>query len=274
MSRTTVDLSSHINRTAQRGHLADFPVGLEPVFYRRDGSIEAIPNRVAVVRQDTGEALAVVSDRYTLVPHQRILDLIREAITPLDVDPVPQGIYVDRGGARMRAVLKFPALARPVIGKDQICPCLKIQNTYDGTTRISVHIGAFRFVCTNLAVGGGGVFAGGFMSVHAGEIHIEQVAGQLAAYLAGFEAIVSLYSHWAEQPLDPDATASLLESLPRRLAENIQEELARNQRPTAYAAYNAATFFATHRMRSYRAAFGLLEQINGAFQAHFPLPAV
>ena len=132
----------------------------------------------------------VVSERYTLVPHQKILDSVEQAIAPLDVGPIPRGVFVDCKGTRMRALFKFPSLAEPVSQDDDICPCLKIQNTYDGTSRILIHIGAFRFVCTNLAVGGGGVFAGGFMSVHAGEIPLDDVSRQLASYLAGFETIV------------------------------------------------------------------------------------
>ena len=93
----------------------------------------------------------------------------------------------------------FPALAQPVAAGDDICPCLKIENTYDGTARIAVHIGAFRFTCTNLAVGGGGAFAGGFMAVHAGEIPIAGIASELRTYLARFELVVALYRQWREQ---------------------------------------------------------------------------
>jgi hypothetical protein len=93
--------------------------------------------------------------------------------------------------------LKFPALAQPVLAGDELFPCLKIQNTYDGSSRIAIHIGAFRFVCTNLAVGGSGVFAGGFMAVHAGEVPITEVTKQLTSYLEGFEEIVELYQRWA-----------------------------------------------------------------------------
>ena len=95
----------------------------------------------------------------------------------------------------MRAIFKFPALASSVLGRTEICPCLQVRNTYDGSARIAVHIGAFRFVCTNLAVGGGGVFAGGFVSIHAGEIPIERMADQLTAYLTRFDQIVRLYGN-------------------------------------------------------------------------------
>ena len=271
MARRTADLASSITQTAESAHPAAFPVALKVVSYRTNGSFEEIPNRLAVVREDTGEALALVSDRYTLVPHQRILDLLQEAAAHLDVGTVPQGIYVDRRGARMRALFKFPSLARPVFDGDEICPCIKVQNTYDGTSRIAVHIGAFRFVCTNLAVGGGGAFAGGFMAIHAGEIPIGEVVSQLSSYLAGFDAIVELYRWWIERPWMWTAVDALEEQLPKRLSRTMRHQLSLRPLPHVFDAYNVATRYATHQMRSYRSAFDLLERINRSFQEQFPL---
>lgn len=272
MAQRTVDLANHLNQTVQRGHPADFPVVMRPVFYQNGESFEPVENRLAVVREDTGQALAVVSDRYRLVLHQRILDIMQDAIGRLDVGPVPQGIYVDRQGARLRAIFKFPALAKLVLRGDEICPCLKVLNTYDGTSRVAIHIGAFRFVCTNLAVGGGGVFAGGFMSVHAGEIPIEQVAEQLTAYLTGFEGIVKLYQRWAEDALTSAVFAAILRKLPKRAGEMICERAEGVRARTVYEAYNVATRYATHETCSYRTAFELLAQINQSFQELVPLP--
>jgi len=264
-------LSTHINETVERGHPADFPVGLVRLFHAKDdATYEQVPHRLAVARLDHGKVLSVVSDRYALVPHQRILEIVEEALRPLDVGPVSRGVYVDRGGARMRAILKFPGLARPVRDRDEICPCLKIQNTYDGTSRIAVHIGAFRFVCTNLAVGGGGAFAGGFMSVHAGEIPLEEVGRQLAAYLKGFEAIVALYARWTETPLVHGAIDRILETLPTRASKALTQGIQASGASTVFAAYNVATAYATHDTRSYRTAFDLLARINRGFQEAFP----
>jgi Domain of unknown function (DUF932) len=267
--RRVVDLASHLNETVERGHPADFPIVTHPVYYGKDGAYEPIPHRLAIVRADTGQTLSVVSDRYTLVPHQRVLDVVEQAIRPLDPGPVPRGIYVDRQGARMRALFKFPALAQPVLDGDDICPCLKIQNTYDGTSRIAIHIGAFRFVCTNLAVGGGGVFAGGFMSIHAGEIPLEEFANQTSTYLGSFEKIVGTYRQWSQEWLEWGSMAKVLEGISKRHASRIGEAFA-TRKPTVYEAYNAATFYATHKTRSYRIAFDLLERINRGFQKHFP----
>lgn len=270
MSRQPVDLASHLNLTVHHGHPADFPVALVPVECGTNGSRRPIPHRLAVVREDTGQPLAVVSDRYTLVPHQTILDAVDASLTTLDVGPVPRGIYVDRGGARLRAVYKFPALSQAIARGDEVCPCLQVRNTYDGTARIGLHIGAFRFVCTNLAVGGGGVFAGGFMAVHAGEIPIDGVAEELATYLRGFDAIAGLYRAWQDAPVSREVLERLFVHDLAGRPDGLQETWLTANPSTVYAAYNAATNFASHQMRSATAAFQLLGRINRAFQQQSP----
>lgn len=266
-----VDLSAHINQSTTQGSPADFPISLRPLHYAgENGTMSPVTGRLAVVREDTRKPIAIVSNRYSLIPHQRILDSIENAIEPLDLGPVPRGIYVDRGGARMRALFKFPTLAEPVSDGNEICPCVKIENTYDGTSRISIHIGAFRFVCTNLAVGGGGVFAGGFVSMHEGEIPIGEVVEQLAEYLRSFAAIVELYRFWSELPVSAESIAPVLQGVPKRHSEKIMEDMGKPDCQTVYQAYNVATRYATHQMRSYRTAFDLLEHINSGFQKSFP----
>lgn len=133
-----------------------------------------------------------------------------------------------------------------------------------------MHIGAFRFVCTNLAVGGGGVFAGGFMSVHAGEIPLEGVTQQLSGYLAEFDRIVALYRAWRERPLDHDRLTALVDGMPPRAAKSIWDGILQMERWSVYDAYNTATSIATHEMRSARTAFELLDRVNREFQQHFP----
>jgi len=265
-----VDLNSHLNANVSRGNPADFSVTLQPVFCDGPEGRRAIPTRRAIVREDTGQAIAVVSDRYTLVPHTTILDVIEQAIQPLDVGPVPRGIYVDAQGARMRAIFKFPSLATAIVGHDEICPCIQVRNTYDGSARIAIHIGAFRFVCTNLAVGGGGVFAGGFMSVHAGDIPIEKVAGHLADYLTRFEHITRLYRQWSEQQSRRDEIELILRLSLRGRFDELRDEMVSVAPTTVFDAYNRLTDHATHKMRSARTAFDMLERVNASFQKTFP----
>lgn len=269
--RQAVDLSSHLNASVTTGNQADFPVSLQPVFHDGPDGRKPIPARRAIVREDTGRAIAVVSDRYALVPHSRIIETVEQAIRPLDVGPVPRGIYVDSHGARMRALYKFPALTQPVLGRDEICPCLQVRNTYDGSARIAMHIGAFRFVCTNLAVGGGGAFAGGFVSIHAGEIPIEKMAERLADYLTRFDQIVRLYRHWSERQPDRGALERVLNHSLKGRFTHLREEMLGAVPDTVFSAYNRLTHHATHSMRSARTAFDMLERVNTSFQRAFPV---
>lgn len=271
MPKKVVDLASHLNRSVTRGHPAEFPVVLRPVFCQGTEGPREIETRRAIVREDTGEAIAVVSDRYTLVPHQRILDTVEEAIGPLDLGPVPRGIFVDGKGARMRALYKFPSLAQSVLGDDEICPCLQVRNTYDGSSRIALHIGAFRFVCTNLSVGGGGAFAGGFVSIHAGEIPIETMAGKLQSYLTRFDAIVAMYRQWSDMSPLTDDVEIILNHVLRGRFEDLRDAMLQNRPRTVFDAYNRLTHHATHSMRSARTAFDMLESVNVAFQDRFPV---
>ena len=171
----------------------------------------------------------------------------------------------------MRALYKFPSLAQPVLGDDEICPCLQVRNTYDGSSRIALHVGAFRFVCTNLSVGGGGAFAGGFVSIHAGEIPIELMASKLSSYLTRFDTIVAMYRLWSEmRPLREDVEVVLKQVLRGRFDE-LRDSMLQNTPPTVLDAYNRLTHHATPSMRSARTAFDMLESVNTAFQDRFPV---
>ena len=268
-----VDLTQHLNKDVQYGN-SDFPISLKPIFYE-DGWLCMVPveNKFAVVREDNGLALSVVSNRYTLVEHKSILQTIQSAIETLDLGEVPRGIFVDRGGARMRALFKFPNLSKFVSkaflndSNDELCPCIKIQNTYDGTSRVSIHIGAFRFVCTNLAVGGGGCFAGGFMAIHQGTIPVETAGKQLESYLTGFDKIVEKYREWKDRITDADEiryTISAVAVSHRKAIMSLVKPF-----PTVYGAYNVATDYATHKTRTANTAFEMLAQINAGFQNRF-----
>src|SRR5438552_1526832 len=152
MRKHEVDLNSHVNATHLVGNPADFPLTFAPAMYNNPvtGQIEEMPNRQIVAHADTGRALSVVSDRYALVAHTTVLEVIGAAIGGLDVGPVPRGIYMSGGGAKMRAIYKFPALERTLNvnaldrREDRLCPLIKVTNSLDGTSKISFEVGCFQ----------------------------------------------------------------------------------------------------------------------------------
>ena len=109
------------------------------------------------------------------------------------------------------------------------------------------------------------------MSVHAGEVPIREIANQLSSYLSRFDSIVALYRAWADLFFVPDLTNQIYDGLPKRHIEGILMAIGESRDRSVYGAYNAATWYATHEMRSYRTAFDLLERINHGFQERFPV---
>jgi hypothetical protein len=61
----------------------------------------------------------------------------------------------------------------------------------------------------------------------------------------------------------------VLGALPKRVETALRAELPPTRHVMIWEAYNRATHFATHQMRSYRTAFDLLAQINHQFQTEF-----
>jgi len=280
-----VDLNEHVNESFVRGGSpADFAVERAPVWHRVGDRLVEWPERHVVRRADNAQPLAVVSDRYRLVTHTEVLTVVEEAIAGLDCGPVPRGVYVEAGGRQMRALFKFPGLAARLPQRaldagysDEICPMIQVRNAYDGTSRVAFLGGAFRFVCTNFAVGGGGAFAMGFMSVHAGDVVVKAAAGYMRQYLSEFDRVVALYAAWLDRSVPLQADASVVEEcVPQQKYSRAIAELsgarARAGEVTVFDAYNAATQVITHQTRSATVAMGLLEKVNARWQKEWPGP--
>ena len=262
--RRTIDLNEHLNETRLVGKAPD--VALQRVYLEGGGEV---PSSRAVVRTDTGEPLAVVSDQYTLVKHNDVLRVVDDVVEKVSggAGKVPRGIYFEKGGAKLRALYKFPHLARTLEGTDTLCPLISVANSYDGTTRVAVGIGAFRFVCTNLAIGGGGAFASGFRSLHKGEISFERVKEDLEQYLNQFENVIALYKRFRALPWNEPRYEQVVEPLRKELGERHTKHVLRaDGSATVFDAYNRLTAYATHDTRSAATAFRLLDWVNRKFQ--------
>lgn len=256
-----IDLNDHVNQTRLVGKAPEVELG--PVL---DSQGREIPFARAVYRLDSHEPISVVSQEYTLVPHNRILEAVDEAVGELGLKTVPRGVYFFRRGAVMRALYKFPELEREITPADSICPLVRIGNSYDRTSRVSIEIGAFRFACTNLAIGGEGVFASGFRSIHSGQIEIGRVQSDLAHFLAGFEKILETFQSWRKTPWTLEHAEKVREAIREAHAPK-RAEIVPLEASHRFEAYNRLTDYATHRMRTAQSAFRFLDLVNSVFQS-------
>lgn len=263
---TTIDLNDHLNRnrlSGQAPHVRLAEIRLD------EGAL--VPFARAVVNTDTGEPISLVGKDYQLVTHNRLLETVETAIHSLVMrdEDVSRGIFFTKRGAKMRALFKFPRIQRNVTERDTLCPVVRITNSYDTTTRISIEIGAFRFVCTNFAIGGAGAFHAGFNAIHQGEIDIAQVQSRIESFLDRFDQLIETYRRWIDTPwLPEDATilAAHLGPIGQGHLERIPALADPSSIQNRFRGYNDFTYYGTHRMRTANAAFRFLDATNQAFQ--------
>src|SRR5262245_10889095 len=135
---------------------AEFPVQLQDIF---DARGQIIPGHKAVMRGDSGDTLAVHSDKYALVPYQQHFDAFEKAIreSALKSDDMRIGTdYADNGAKIFRQYL-FPQHTKILNNHGQERPIafrLYMFDSYDGSTAFQGACGFFDFVCANSSIFG------------------------------------------------------------------------------------------------------------------------
>ena len=152
--------------------------------YDRQG--RKIPGHKAVVRSDTGDTLAVHSDKYSLVPYQVHFDAFEKAIAKsgLNTTNLRIGTDLTNNGARIFRQYLFPDhMVEVDLGRHGMRPVamrIVMFDSYDGSSKFRGMTGAFDFVCANQSVSGKEIDSIGFK--HVGEMadKIDAAAEQLS----------------------------------------------------------------------------------------------
>lgn len=105
-------------------------------------------NHYANVRQDTGEVLGVVTERYSILQNKDLFPFAESLFASKGLKFINDGAKVTHGGARVRAKYRFPELDLNLNGQN-IQFVLMVQNSFDGSLKVSFDLGLFRMLCTN-----------------------------------------------------------------------------------------------------------------------------
>jgi len=130
----------------------DFPVKLSPV--KSDNIL--IPEKAAVIRQDTKEPIGLVSNRYGLLHHKDVIDSLRKSLSKHEYT---EKISLGKNGAHLFSEYTLPKLRFEVKKGDDVSLRFIAKNSYDGTKSFQLIMGAFRFVCDNGLVVGNEFFS-------------------------------------------------------------------------------------------------------------------
>jgi phage/plasmid-like protein (TIGR03299 family) len=111
------------------------------------GNLEAIEDKFAVVRMDSGAALGTVGRIYKPFQNAEGFEFLDSVIGEFGAHYETAGsIY---GGSRVWMQLKIPAKAFALNGKDTVEPYVIFTNSHDGTAAAQCHTTSHRVVCAN-----------------------------------------------------------------------------------------------------------------------------
>ncbi|MYF45439.1 MAG: DUF932 domain-containing protein [Rhodobacteraceae bacterium] len=142
-----------------------FPVEEVEIFMEMEhGEYRKIPNKKALVREDTRRVLSVVNNSYNLILNKEALRLARKCCIASFPDTAPNGWDVFRveapktgGHCHIDLYYKWEiygydwSFSRS--SQDAYLPFVRISNSYNRTRKFSIHFGFVRWICKNGMVG-------------------------------------------------------------------------------------------------------------------------
>ena len=178
----------------------DFPVIKKPIteeIVLEDGSDITPPrNRYVIYNEDTQKSFAIVSGRYQLIPHRTVIEAARDIIGNNARD---ERIRVEKSGARTSvyfSLWRFDASGGEV--GDTVDMGIRIMNSYDGLSSLTIELAGERLVCKNgMTAPAKGTYS--YHRAHVGqfdeqefkkalEASIEKVTGKITEVQGVFEA--------------------------------------------------------------------------------------
>lgn len=200
-------------------------------------------------RPDTGATLSIMTDEYKLVQHREVMT---PAVEVLGKDGwTVRASRVQRDGAAAFVELWRPNHGVKVVG-EQVGERILMKNTYDGTTQLSIQIGAVVLVCLNGAVVPG-TGSAGFTSRHTGDVNdrVEFMHKNIRRIEEGLASkMIEAYSK-LDTAVSPEIGKEIIK---RTLGERQTEKplnywtrgIGRNGNKTAWNLYNGITQYLTY----------------------------
>jgi hypothetical protein len=203
-------------------------------------------------RVDTGECLAVTSDKYKIIHHQEVLDTIEDN---LDFGPYKRKVYSINGGRRIYAVYDFSDQRRQIQPGDDVGFRLLAKNSYDGSTGVVLGAGLLRQICSN-----GMVIMSDNTQItrqHSTNIDLGFLEETIKASKQDWIASVEFFKHMSTKLITPREGTEFLDSLvekPTKVAKTHIEEIKKiwlqptydlDRTRSTYNLYNAVTQYLT-----------------------------
>lgn len=236
---------------------------LEPITAGRFNK-KPIEGHYALCDANNGEFFQFVSEKYSLITNEEIVQLVHDAIEPLKTKfGEPQYKFLFPGNdSKSKFILKvdWPSLKKDVRIGDPVSPRITIKNSYDKTWKHSYDFGILELVCANgLAIPKSKEYKA---KRHMGDVFNLNIAEDFNFFLEKFDDTLNLISQWDKVALDTEKYDNLWVQLPfsEKEKETIEElpiigynytlEQRKKEKVTLWDVSKATTQFISHEMKS------------------------
>lgn len=204
-----------------------------------------IPDKKAIVREDTGKILGVVSNRYKLVRHQEILNSVTQVVTDLGLKE--PSISLCKDGAIMFARFMGEKSWECKPG-DIVQFGLQVFNSYNGYLPVGVILVAERLKCTN------GLIAHetmtNFAVKHYGSLSLGEIRRKAEDVLSKADVISAKWEHWNQVQVTRDKVKELFSTVfgTRDRERMLRNYLESKEGDTVWDVYQYLTYHISHNL--------------------------
>ena len=231
-----------------------------------------VKNRVAIVNENDGSVLGIVSPNYRVVTNAEVVEHMSDALdaSSLDLSDMQVDVKMAYGGARSMVNVVLPKHEidlKGIDGGDKSRLQFTVLNSYDGRWKYLTKAGAIRMACMNGQILGS--FVGSYVEYHTKRLDVQKGAEHLVSMANDFVDAGEWWTRLVERQIDreqvtrtfatfltgqakiptgEDRTKFLSRPTTKRLFklwEDYSDEMGAN----AYALYNSLTHFVTHKKR-------------------------
>lgn len=221
-----------------------FPVNLKPI----ETVGKEITGKKAVYREDTGEVLGIISDKYQILKHEDVVNGFREA---LDGQDYSENIQTTKKGSYLFANYRLNGIQGEVKKGDMVALQLTVKNSYDGANSLQISLGAVRLVCTNGMTISKKFF--GYSVRHIGSnvgINYQALSEKLWTLADQFKNSLPAMKRMAETSVSGEHLFDSSEiRLPKYLAKEAEQEFQKSNDQTVWGYYNSLTYAITYKMK-------------------------
>lgn len=231
-----------------------------------------------VFRPDTNKIISTVTEKYTLVPHGKVISNIEEA---LQDTKYTREVFLTHDGARMFAEYDLLGYDTEITDGDVVRMRLIVKNSYDASHAVSIILEGLRLVCLNGLMGFSSLFS--YTRKHVGDFLIGNQIGDIGNNIRRASTIYndSLIPFWKdmngktlnqERGIDIINDTIKAEIIPAKFKDDIQSQWETKVKEyNMWMLYNCYTFTLTHTVKqiSYENYINLNRKISHFFRENY-----